>query len=290
MVDKFKKVLWYNKDLYDNILDDPNSRIWRFFDNSILFLVLTFPLVLVFESIWDNSIIYYQELIIFDAFVSSAFLLEYVYRLSKVKTKIKFILNPIRIIDLLSFLPFFLWLVAGDNLLKLLRVLRVLRILRLIKRIPLTNWFIKSLKNYTDEYRAVFTLYMIILFLGSFFVYYVEKDIVWTSFSSIWKSLWWWLVTMSTVWYGDMSPITDLWKLIWSVLIFLWPVMWALFWAVTIMVFMDSSDNDEIINRHTKLKTCTRCMWFNPKAANYCMICWKKFTNIKHKSWKEILY
>jgi hypothetical protein len=48
-------------------------------------------------------------------------------------------------------------------------------VFRLVEKIPLTSGFIKSLKDYLDEYRAVFLLFFITLFIGSFFVYYFEQ-------------------------------------------------------------------------------------------------------------------
>ena len=277
MVEKLKTVFSYNDDLYDNILDDPNSNIWRFFDLCILVLIWFFPFLLIFESIWNNSVKYSVELLYFDAFVSATFLLEYIYRLFTAKNKIKFIFSFRRIVDLLSFLPFYMWLVVIWDFLKLLRISRLVRLLKLIKRIPLTNWFVKSLKNYSDEYIAIFTLYGFLLFLISFFVYYLEKDIPWTQFTSIWLSLWWWLVTMSSVWYWDMAPNSDFWKAIWSILVFLWPIMWSLIWAVTIMVFMESSEMENNMNKHTRFKECHRCRTMNPKMANFCMKCWESY-------------
>jgi len=275
--------LWYNKEKYDNILDDPSSNIWSFFDKFLLCLVLLFPLVLIFESVWNNSITYVMELLYFDAFISSAFLLEYIYRFYKNSNKFHFVITPIRIIDLLSFLPFFLWLYAVWDFLKILRLLRIFKILRLVKRIPMTKSFINSLKDYSYEYMAVFTLYLIVLFIGSFFVYYIEKDVIWTQFTSIWTSLWWGLVTMTTVWYWDMVPISSLWKIAWSILVFLWPVMWALTWAITIMVFMETSRN-EMQKKHIRWKECNRCKTKNPLEANYCLKCWEEYSLTHH--WK----
>lgn len=276
MFEKIKLSLVYNKKKYENILDDPHNKIWVFLSNFITFLIILFAFVISFESLWNNWIIYFHELFYFDAFISTVFALEYFYRFLRTKNKINFLFNPIRIIDLFSFLPFFLWLVAIGDFLKVLRLLRILRVLRLIKEIPLTAWFIKSLKDYKDEYKAVFILFIVILFIGSSFVYFIEKNIAWTSFTSIPISLWWGLVTMTSVWYWDMVPSTSFWKIIASFLVFIWPLLLALVSAVTIMVFMDNAKRHAIMSNSRRWRRCSICNSRNALDSNYCWKCWAK--------------
>ncbi len=279
MYQKLKNLFYYDKSKYENILDDPNSKLGSFLDDFILVLVILFPMVLIFESIGDNEITYQKQIFIFDFFISLVFAIEYIYRFIKTKNWLKFLFTPIRIIDLLSFLPFFLGLFTGW-LFKILKVLRILRIFRLLKRIPLTSWFINSLKIYFDEYIAVFTLYFVILFICSFLVYFFESSIPWSEFSSIPQALWWWIVTTATVWYWDIVPVTVYGKIIWSILVFLGPLLWWLISAVTIMVFMETSKEQDKKNQNSKRrKICARCKTRNPKKANYCMVCGQKFLN-----------
>ena len=276
MLKKIKLTFNYNHEKYENILEDPHNKIWVFSSRFITFLIVLFAFVISFESIWENQFIYYNELFYFDWFISIVFALEYFYRLLRAKNKISFIFNPIRIIDLLSFLPFFLGLVAIWDYLRVLRLLRILRILRLIKEIPLTAWFIKSLKDYKDEYKAVFILFLVILFIGSSFVYFTESNVVWTKFTSIPISLWWGLVTMTSVWFWDMIPNTNIWKFIWSFLVFIWPLLLALVSAVTIMVFMDNSKRQATQLSARRWKKCEVCNSRNNLDSNYCSKCWNK--------------
>lgn len=271
------KMFDYNRKKYENILDDPNSKLWRFLSNFITFLIILFSILISFESIGNNYEIYYKELFLFDAFISIVFFLEYLYRFVRARDKKEFLINPTRIIDLLSFLPFFLWLVAIWDFLKTLRLLRILRVLRLIREIPLTAWFVKSLKEYKDEYKAVFILFLIILFIWSSFVYFIENNVDGTHFTSIPASVWWGLVTMTTVWYGDIVPMTSLWKIISSILVFIWPLILALASAITIMVFMESAKKHEMTTASRRWKKCDRCDFKNPNTANYCMECWRKY-------------
>jgi hypothetical protein len=107
MLKKIKKYFEYDHKKYENILDSDN-KIGIFLRQFVFFLVLFFALTLIFESVGHHEKIFYKELFYVDAFISIVFALEYFYRLFRSKNKIQFLLNPMRIIDLLSFLPFFL--------------------------------------------------------------------------------------------------------------------------------------------------------------------------------------
>jgi len=190
----------FNRDRYDNFLDDPRNPLWVVISNIIFGLLLIFILVFIFESVGDNEVRYSDLLYKLNFTISFVFFAEYAFRLITTRSLKRFLHSPSRVIDLLSFLPFFLWVAAGADLGKFLRLLRVLSILRLIKKIPLTGWFLRSLKEYKDEYYAVFLLFFVALLIGSVFVYHFEKDVIWTQFSSVPASLWWGLVTLTTVW------------------------------------------------------------------------------------------
>jgi hypothetical protein len=85
MIKKLKKIFKYDKSKYENILDDPSSKLGNFLDTFILSLVLIFPLVLIFESIGSNAIAYEKQIFVFDFFISLVFALEYIYRLIRAK-------------------------------------------------------------------------------------------------------------------------------------------------------------------------------------------------------------
>jgi voltage-gated potassium channel len=114
------------------------------------------------------------------------------------------------------------------------------------------------------------------LFLGSFFVYFFEKDIIGTKFTSIPMALRWWMVTIATVWFGDMYPMTPYGKVIWSILVLLGPLIIALLSSITIMVFMETNELQKNTQRHMRWKMCPRCQSKNIKEANYCINCGEK--------------
>lgn len=278
MFQEGKKLFSYNKEKYDNFLDDTTNPLSKVVNKIISLFLIIFVFILVLESVESIHSVFARQFFLVDSCISVIFILEYLYRFLKTPNKWYFLVKPIRIIDLLSFLPFILSFFITWNLLKILRLLRVLRIIRFVRNIPLTSAFIKALRDYIDEYRAVFILFMIVLFLGSFLVYYVEKDLPGTKFTSIPISLWWGIVTMTTVWFGDIYPVTPLGKLFWSMIVFLWPLLLALGSAVTIMVFMETTEKQQTLWAYKKWKICLKCHSRNVKKANYCFVCGKKFS------------
>jgi len=287
-ITKLKRFFSFDKEKYDNFLEDEDSKAWRLWNFILDISVVISVLVIILES--TSSFAIYEKEIFFTTFiVSSLFLLDYVYRFLRAKNKEKFLSSALNFIDLLSFLPFFLSIIFSFffnlEFLVILRTMRVFRVLRLLRNIPITIWFVQALRNYKDEYKAVLLLFAMIIFVVSTLVYEVESPIN-PEFSSIWKSLWWWVVTASTVWYGDMYPITPIWKIIWAIVILLWPALLAIIWSITILVFTEVAHTQDKLKKW-KLKICNHCNKENVIDANYCVNCWKKF---RYKKIEEPTY
>lgn len=120
-------------------------------------------------------------------------------------------IRPLNIIDFLSFAPFFFGLIfqafAGLDILKVLRLLRMFRLLEISTHSPIALGFFRTLKEYKNEYKAIVMIFLSILTIVSSLVYFFEKPVN-AEFATIPHAIWWGIVTMSTVGYGDMAPIT----------------------------------------------------------------------------------
>ena len=278
--------------MFCNKINNTNEWIWRHFEFLVNFLTFLFLFILIIESIDNYAHIYEYEFFIIDFIISSVFAIEYFSKFYCTYNKKKFMFSAWRIIDFLSFAPFFIMFfisifiqnISGHlevfvSTLVVLRLFRVFKILRLIDKIPLTSGFVHSLKEYKDEYKAVFILFFVVLYILSFAVYFFEHQTN-PFINNMLDALRWWLVTMTTVWYWDVVPITWIGKTIASILIFLWPIILWIFSAITIMVFMDTTERHRYIvfNKLSKrVKFCPRCNTKNLKEANYCMKCGNKF-------------
>lgn len=270
--DTLKEKLFYDRDKHENILSDPKSALGKKLNNCIMFCVFISVGVIIFETLPSFYAVLKYEFFVTEAVISAIFAIEYIYRFIKSKNKLHFPFATFNIIDLLSFLPFFLGLIfpalSAFNILKVLRLLRILRIFELSRQSPIALWFLKTIKEYHREYGAIFSIFLSVLVILSSFTYYVEFPVN-EKFSSIPESLWWGIVTMATVGYGDMVPVTTLWKILWVGLILLGPVLYAVISSITILVFMDVAESHKI----TGSKVCRTCKTRNNEHANFCYHC-----------------
>ena len=138
-------------------------------------------------------------------------------------------LQPLVLIDLGAILPFYLFFLDTDA--RFLRIFRTLSLLRLAK----LQRYLISLKLLSQVFEAkkeelILTgvLMMIILVVTSSLVYFVEHPVQPQAFPNIPATLWWGIVTLSTIGYGDVFPITPMGKLITSFIAFLGMGMFAL--------------------------------------------------------------
>jgi len=257
----FRHHEFYDREAYENILHDPKSRVWKYLTGFIQACVILAVAIIILESVNDWEFVYKREIFILDALVSL------------VRNKRFFVSRTMNIIDFLSFGPFFIGLIfaplAWFDVLKILRILRILRLFEVSSQSPIALWFMRTVKQYKPEYKWIIGIFSSFLIIFSTFVYVFENGVN-SSFSSVPDALWWGMVTMTTVWYGDIVPITFWWKFFWAVLIFLGPVLLAVISSITILVFMDVAESHKL----SLFKTCVKCRTRNVWEANYCQNCW----------------
>lgn len=170
----------------------------------ILAIIATFVVVLQFSKNITGSQLVYLNMA--DNIIYFIFVLDFFIRWALSKDKKTFIKN--HYVDLIAILPFHLFTNSPyGSLLKLMRVLTYsMRLIHNIKDVLYTNGFIYSLGSAT-----------IITILGSFAIYFFEKDTS-TTIKSYGDAFWWSIVTVTTVGYGDISPTTTAGRVIAAIL------------------------------------------------------------------------
>lgn len=203
-----------------------DDRASRFFDISIMTLILLNVLAVIMETVkpLDTEFAWFFQR--FEMVSVIIFSTEYILRIwtctqneryrGALKGRIRYILSPMALVDLLAILPFYLPMIISLDL-RFIRILRLLRVFRLLK----IGRYSESLKKFGIVLKmkkeelgiAVFIVGFLLVFT-SCIMYYVENEAQPEAFSSIPKAMWWGVATLTTVGYGDVYPITALGKVL----------------------------------------------------------------------------
>lgn len=145
--------------------------------------------------------------------ITALFTLEYILRFYLEERKRDYSFSFYGIVDFVAILPFYLDLLLGAEVavLRAFRALRLLRIFRLLKIVRYnraSDRLLKALSESKEEFILFFLTTLILLFISAAGIYYFEHPGQPEAFSSISHSLWWAVVTLTTVGYGDVYPIT----------------------------------------------------------------------------------
>ncbi len=199
------------------------TRMGKLFDIALLWAILVSILLIILESVPEINQQYGHVLKIIEWGITILFTIEYMIRVWVIKKKSGYIFSFFGIVDFLSIATFFLSLIfPGSKPLLMLRAIRLLRIFRIYQ---LTHYLsesavmgktlIRSLKRITVFLSVLMVLVMI---LGTI-MYVVEHGQ--NGFESIPKSVYWAIVTITTVGYGDITPASSLGKFISSIIMLL---------------------------------------------------------------------
>lgn len=208
--------------LYETIFEADTLR-GRVFDIVLLFLIIASVGVIILESVEAFRIRFAGYLKTIEWFFTLVFTLEYLARLWTVPNKRKYVFSFFGLIDLLSFLPSYLGLfIAGTHSFMVIRTIRLLRIFRILK----LSQFVGEGQNLVQALRAsrykiivfLFTVVTTVIIMGTM-MYMVEGPE--NGFTSIPRGIYWSIVTMTTVGYGDIAPRTDLGQMLASILMIL---------------------------------------------------------------------
>lgn len=137
------------------------------------------------------------------------FTVEYIYRLIKAKKKREFIFSLYGIIDLLSILPFYLSFGLADfQWVRILRIVRVFRIFKLARYVKAIERLLFAIARVKEELLVFLMVAFVMIYLAAVGVYFFEHKAQPEHFTSILHALWFAVVTLTTVGYGDVYPVT----------------------------------------------------------------------------------
>lgn len=200
------------------------SKLYRIINDVVVLLIIFSIFSIMMASVEDIYAKYEKFFDISEKIVVALFTLEYFANIYVAQRKKDYILGAWGIIDFLAIAPSYLDII-DLRALKVFRVARVLRFLRLMRMLRLLKLAKRATKTYEETKSAKFDtlkmdlqIYFIALFsvltISSTLMYYAERNVENTLFTSIPRAMWWCIVTITTVGYGDMYPLTVVGKLI----------------------------------------------------------------------------
>lgn len=202
------------KELY-LILEKPTSHNHGVLIQTIIYInIIVSILILFLES--EKSMDKYSNIFdIVNTVNIMIFTIEYICRLYAIKfigtNRVKYMFTPFMIIDLLVLLPFYLSFLNVDlSFLRALRGLRIFKLFRLAKFVEFDNILAQIFSEKKEEFLFIIIASIIILFTITPLVFYFENEAQPEVFGSMFDTMWWAIITFTTVGYGDMYPITGM--------------------------------------------------------------------------------
>lgn len=191
-----------------------DTKLGKLFDIILLFLILASTFIIMMESVPKLDKRFHITFIVLEWIISLFFSAEYLMRVTVIKNKKNYIFSFFGIIDFLALVPFYLsFFFPITKYFLIFRMLRMLRIFRIFNLLDFMNdgyLIIRALKGSSRKI-YIFLLFLIIfsVIVGSL-MFMVEGGR--QGFETIPQSIYWAVVTVTTVGYGDVSPITPMGK------------------------------------------------------------------------------
>lgn len=190
------------------VIEDTSTVKGKIFDYFIQALILLSLLAFTIETFPDNSKVTIELLNTFEFLCVIVFSIEYLLRVIVSKKPLKYIFSFYGIIDFLAIFPFYLKSIYDLRALRAFRIFRIFRALKLIRYNRALNRFNIASKIVKEELILFLIVTSIFVFIASAGIYFFENEAQPENFSSVIHSGWWAIVTLTTVGYGDVYPIT----------------------------------------------------------------------------------
>jgi voltage-gated potassium channel Kch len=203
---------------------DYSGKLQEMLDSFVVWWVFISVVAVVLESVESIHYVLNVQFIVIDAVAVCIFSMEYIFRLYSIVEdprfkggvlgRVNYAKTPIVIIDFLAIVPFFLESLLGQLVdLRFLRIFRLMRLLKLTRYTNSTGTLVKALKREWPVIGASTFIMLLLVVLTASLGYLFEHEAQPDKFENIPQSIYWAVVTLASVGYGDISPVTPVGRL-----------------------------------------------------------------------------
>lgn len=201
---------WRNR--LHEIIFEADTPAGKLFDIVLIISIMLSILAVMLDSVTSIRQTYGSLLTAVEWFFTILFTMEYILRLVSIGRPFRYITSFYGVVDLISIVPTYFSLIFPSSkyllVIRILRILRVFRVLKLVQYLKEANLLVKAMRSSQRKITVfLFTVLTLVVIFGSL-MYLIEGEA--NGFTSIPRSIYWAIVTMTTVGYGDISPATSL--------------------------------------------------------------------------------
>ena len=190
------------------IIENNSTPKGKLFDYFIQALIILSLISLSIETLPDLSSSTREFLYKFEVTCIIIFSIEYLLRVFVADKPLNYIFSFYGVIDLIAIIPFFFPNPLDLRFLRIFRIFRIFRALKLIRYNKAISRFNIAIKLVKEELVLFLIVTVMMVFIVSFGIYYFENEAQPEAYKSVFHSMWWSIVTLTTVGYGDIYPIT----------------------------------------------------------------------------------
>lgn len=237
------------------IIFEADTRAGRIFDLALIWSILISVAVVMLDSVRAVRVMHHELLIAVEWFFTILFTIEYLLRLGCIGRPARYATSFFGAVDLLAILPTYLSIFfPGSQYLLVIRILRVLRIFRVLKLVQVldeADVMTRALRASSRRILVFFSTVLTLVVIFGSVMYLIEGEE--HGFTSIPRSIYWAIVTMTTVGYGDISPATAFGQIVASV------VMMLGFAIIAVPTGIVASEMTRAGNRPVSTQVCPQC-------------------------------
>ncbi|AFL82645.1 Kef-type K+ ransport system, predicted NAD-binding component [Aequorivita sublithincola DSM 14238] len=246
------------------IIYEADTPLGKLFDIVLLVLILVSVIIVMLESVRAIDAQFHKLFYIIEWVITIFFTIEYIARVITVKKPKHYIFSFYGIIDLLSTIPLYLsFILAGSSYflaVRALRLLRVFRILKITRYVGESNKLAKALKDSRAKILVFLFAVLIIATIAGTMMYLIEGEE--SGFVSIPVSVYWCIVTLTTVGFGDIAPVTPLGQFLATIIMIMGYGIIAVPTGIVSAEYTKSLDKTDVTSKdyvHVNTQVCRNC-------------------------------